>query len=100
MTWAGQGRPAGENDALSNLAVAGDVGACHEQAALIDAGHHAASLGAGVHGYMLADHVVLADLQEGRLAAVLQILRQQSQRGEGMDDRPRTDSGPPREGHV
>src|SRR3546814_16721977 len=69
------------------------MGPDHEQAAIADAGHHAAALGARIHRDVLADHGVTADHQLRRLAAIFQILWPQPDAGDGKDLGPRADAG-------
>src|SRR3546814_12186979 len=69
------------------------MGPDHEHAAIADADHHAAALGARIHRDVLADHGVTADHQLRRLAAIFRILWPQPDAGEGKDLGPRADAG-------
>ena len=75
-------------------AVMGDVDDGHQQAVVADPGHHAAALGAGIDGDVLADDAALADHEPARLAAILEVLRLVADRGEGKDARAGADLGP------
>ena len=63
-----QGRVIGEHHAVADLAILADMAADHALAAAADAGGHAAALGPGVHGDMLANGVAGADFKRRRLA--------------------------------
>ena len=84
---AGQGRVVRHDDMVADLAVMRDVSAHHEQAAVANAGHHAAAFGAGIHRHVFADRVMAADHETRFLAAVFQILGLEADRGEGEDAR-------------
>ena len=87
-------RVVGHDDPVADGAVVGDVGAHHEQAVIANPRDHPAALGARVHGHVLAHHIVRADDQLGRLAAVFNVLRPMADRGEGIDLGPGPDLGP------
>ena len=81
----------GQDDALADPAVVGDMRVGQKHAARPDARLRAAALGARIHGHVLADQAVLADHEPDRLAAVFQILRLVADGGEGKNARARAD---------
>ena len=88
------------DDVVAELAIVRDMDADHEQAAVADARDHAAALGAGIHGDVLADHVAAADDELRRLAAIFQILRLVPDRGEREYARAVADRGAPGDDDV
>ena len=76
-------RGAVRQDALAaDDAVVGDVRVRHEQAVVADRGHATPADRAAVDGAEFAEHVAVADLEPGRLAGVLAVLRGVADRGE------------------
>src|SRR5690606_8598079 len=82
----------GPGPAVAARAAVADVGAGHEQVVRADARHARPLRRAPVKGAVLADQVVLADLQPHRLALVAAVLRIAADDGEGMDRRVRADA--------
>ena len=85
----------GQDDALADVAVVGDMGVGEKDAARADDCLRTAALRAGIHRYALADEAVLADDEADRFAAIFEILRLMSNRSEGEDARSRADSVSP-----
>src|SRR6185312_4174703 len=82
---AAERRVVDEDHVVADLAVMRDMRADHQQAMVADARDHAAAGGARVDRDMLADRVVAADLQRGRLAGVFQVLGLGADRGKRED---------------
>jgi hypothetical protein len=74
-----------EDGVVADGAVVRDVGVGHQQVVVADAGHAAAARRAAMDGHELADHVAVADHHPRRLAAELQVLRHQADRGHRED---------------
>src|SRR5882757_791771 len=74
-----------EDHVIADLAVVPDMAAVHEVAAVADPCHAATANGAGVHGDLLPDGAVDADLKPGEFTAIAQGLRRGAQRDEGID---------------
>src|SRR5215469_10211270 len=105
------GRQAAENDPVADLdvsaergtvgkyrvashgAVVRDVRVGHEEIVIADASDALVVSGAAVDRAALAKHVAVADLEPGRLAAILLVLRRIAQRGELMNPVTRPDRG-------
>ena len=85
---AGQGGAIGQDAMVADGAVVTDVGVGHDQAVAANAGSATASLRSAGDGDVFADGVVIADLERGGFATVFQILRGDSQAGEGIDTIP------------
>ena len=81
----GQRRGVAEDRVAADVAVVRDVGVGHQQVVVADAGDAAAARGAAMDGHELADDVAVADDDPRRLAAELQILRDQADRGHRED---------------
>jgi hypothetical protein len=77
------------------MAVVRHVRVRHEQIAIADRRHAAAARRAAMNRDELAEHVVSADDELGRLALELQILRRQADRRERIDLRVVADRRPP-----
>ena len=92
---AAERRVVDENDVVADLAVMRDMGANHQETMIADSGDHTAALGAGVDGHMLADRIVMADLERRGFTLVFQILRLEADRGEREDSRPLADRRAP-----
>src|ERR1700692_1870791 len=82
---AGQGSAVGQDAVVADGAVVTDVGVGHDQAVAAHAGGSTAPLRSAGDGDVLADGVVIADLERRRFAAVFQVLGSDSQAGEGVD---------------
>ena len=79
-------RRAGPEDRLAaDVAVVGDVHVRHEEIAIADRRAAAATGGASMNRHELAKDVAPADVERGRLALVLQVLRRQADRGKGIE---------------
>ena len=72
----------GQDDALAETAVVGDMGVGEEHAARADDRLRSAALRARVHRHAFADQAILADDEADRLAAILEVLRLVADRGE------------------
>jgi hypothetical protein len=82
---AGQRGVVGQRRAVADLAVVRDVHVGHDPVVVADARDAAVLRRAGVEGAELADRVAVADLQAGRLAGVLLVLRHRADRVELED---------------
>ncbi len=88
-----EGGGIGENHIVADMTIVTDMAVGHEEAPRADRRHPAALHRTDVHGHGFADRAAFADLQAGRLAAIAQILRRTTERGEGMDDASIADRG-------
>ena len=79
---AAQGCGVGQDDVIADYAIVSHMSVGHDERLIADARQAAAFCGAAIDGDKLPDTVVVADLKAGRLAAVTQILRRQSDGGE------------------
>ncbi len=81
-----QGGAVGEHGVVAHVAVVRHVHVGHDPVAVADAGYRPALLRAAIERHELTDHVLVADLQKGRLSRhVLLVLRVLSHRGVGED---------------
>ncbi len=64
------------------MAVMRNVGIGHQNIAVTDVGNPTAAFGAAIDGRELANGVVIADLNTGRLSVVLEVLGFGTERGE------------------
>src|SRR5512145_2210372 len=76
---AAERRVVGHHDADADRAIVRDVRADHEQSAAADPRYAAAADRSGIHGDVLANDVIWADLEPGRFASVFEILRRVAQ---------------------
>src|SRR5690242_970630 len=83
------------DDMVADLAIMGDVGTNHEEAAVADPGDHAPARGPGVHRHVFSDPIVAPDDELRFFAAILEILRLESNRGERKQTRTLPDRRPP-----
>ncbi len=81
----------GQDDALAEPAVMSDMRIGEEHASRADDRLRPSGLGPRIHRHAFADQTILADDQPHGLAAILQILRRMSDRGEREDPRARAD---------
>ena len=93
---AAERRVVGEDALVADDAVVRDVRVGHEEVVVADARDALVLLGAAIERHEFADHVAVADLEPGRLAAVLLVLRRVADGGELEDAvvRRRCASGP------
>src|SRR5208282_1840719 len=82
---AAQGRSVREDGVVADHAVVRDVGVGHDQRVASDAGEATAARRPTADGDVLADHVVVTDLEPRRLALVFQVLRLDPDRSKGED---------------
>ena len=81
---AGQANRVGEDDVIAQLAVVSDVRVAEEESVGADAGGGLRN-GAAVHGGVFTEHIVVADLEVGRLAGILQVLGLAADAREGKE---------------
>src|SRR6516162_3171230 len=82
-----EGRVVGHDHIIADLAVMGDMRPHHEQAVVANAGDHPATDRPWVHCHIFADPVVPPDNEFGRLTAVFEVLRFETDRCERKDAR-------------
>src|SRR5713101_2835293 len=92
---AGKRRDVGEDRMVADLAVMGDVDVSHDPVVASDPCDARVLRGAAIEAAVLADRVALADLERGRLAAVLFVLGRAAERAEPEDAVLRPDAGSP-----
>src|SRR5271157_133136 len=80
-----------QDDALADAAVVGDMSVGQENAARADLRFRSATFRARIHRHAFPDEALLADIEANRLAAILEVLRLMSDRGEGKYARPGAD---------
>src|SRR5690606_19267195 len=85
---------------IADQAVVGDMAIGHDPVVVADPGNAAALHRAAVDGAELPDDVAVADLEQGRLALVLLVLRILAYRGELEDPVTAADPGRPADHHV
>src|SRR5258708_35649020 len=90
-----EGRAVHQHAVVSNHAVVSDVGVGHDERAAADAGEAAAFHRAAADGDVLANLIVVADLQARGLAFVGSILRRHADGGEREESVVRADLGWP-----
>src|SRR5258708_4109852 len=95
-----EGRAVHQHAVVSNHAVVSDVGVGHDERAAADAGEAAAFHRAAADGDVLANLIVVADLQARGLAFVGSILRRHADGGEREESVVRADFGWPIDGNV
>ena len=91
----GQGRGVGEDRPRADVAIVRNVGIGHQQRRVADGGDAAATGRAPVDGDELPEGVAVADLEEGLLAGVLQILGSGADGTMALEAVSRPDGGPP-----
>src|SRR5262245_52335503 len=79
-----ESRRIGEDNVISQDAVMADVGVCHEIIMIPDSCVTAATLCTPMNVHVFAEHIVIADREQGLLALELQILRLKTDRPEGV----------------
>src|SRR5262245_26372460 len=80
-----ENRIVGQDNVVADVTVVADMRADHEEAAVAHACDAATVLGPQIHGDMLADIAVGADLESRRSAAILDRLRRRAERSERID---------------
>src|SRR5271156_4625801 len=83
LAMAGEHHVVGQNNALADAAIMRDVGVGQEHRTRPNDRFRAAARGARVHRHPFADEAALADGKADRLAAIFEVLRRMSDRGEG-----------------
>src|SRR5690606_26437528 len=96
----GQGGVVDQDAVVADHAVVADMDVGHQQVVVADGGLAAVLHGATVDGHALADHVVIANDQAGRLALVLEVRSVLAHRGELEDLVVPADHGRALEHHV
>ena len=100
LNMARQHHIVGQDDALPEPAVMTDMRVGEENTTRPHDGLRPSGFGPRIHGHAFANEAFLANDQPHRLAAVLQILRRMSDRGEGEDPRARADHGVAGDTHM
>ncbi len=97
---ARQLRVVGKHGAAADLAIMRNMHIGHDPVVVAEAGDPDILRGAGVEAAEFTNRVAVADLQAGRLAAILLVLRHFAQRTERVDAVVATDARPPGDHHV
>ena len=82
---AAEGRHVRQDDLVADAAIVRHMRIGHQKIVVADAGHAFALHRAAVHGHEFPDHVPVADLEPGRFALVLLVLRSVADRCELVD---------------
>src|SRR5215469_2883441 len=90
----------GHDDVATDAAIMTDMAVGHEEAPVANLRDATAVLGAGAHGHRLADLTISANHQTRGSAPIMDRLRRRSQRGERIDDGPRTNCGDAGDMHM